>query len=95
MLTFAIQNPYFESWKSFKNIRHWHGSTPFKNKYWEAEVLKSGDIVLFDFTVRTRCNHAGVTLSLGLFNYSITLTLYDNRHWDHNTDTYKDIKNVK
>jgi hypothetical protein len=90
MLTFAIQNPFFQSWKSFKNIRNWHGSTPFKNKYWEAELLKSGDIVLFDFTVRTRCDHAGVGLSLGLFNYSINVTLYDNRHWDHNTDTYKE-----
>ena len=89
MITFAIQNPFFESWKSFKNIRNWHGSTPFKNKYWEAELLKSGDIALFDFTVRTKCDHSGVTLSLGLFNYSITLTLYDNRHWDHGTDDWK------
>ncbi len=89
MITFAIQNPFFKSWKSFKNIRHWHGATPVKNKYWEAEVLKSGDIVLFDFTVRAQCDHPGATLSLGLFDYSITVSLYDNRHWDHNTNTYK------
>ena len=87
-LTLAIQNPFFQSWKSFKNIRNWHGSTPFKNKYWEAELLKSGDIVLFDFTVRTRCDHAGATLSLGLFDYSITVSLYDNRHWDGINDRY-------
>jgi hypothetical protein len=88
VITFAIQNPYFQSWKSFKNIRNWHGSTPFKNKYWEFELLKNGCIVEFDFTVRTRCDHAGTTLGLGLFGYSINATLYDNRHWDHKTDTW-------
>jgi hypothetical protein len=87
--TFAIQNPFFESWKSFKNIRNWHGSTPFRNKYWEVELLKNGCIVAFDFTVRTRCDHAGTTLGLGLFGYSINMTLYDNRHWDHNTGDWK------
>ena len=92
VITFAIQNPYFESWKSFKNIRHWHGSTPFKNKYWEVELLKIGCIVEFDFTVRTRCDHAGTTLGLGLFGYSINVTLYDNRHWDYINNRYKDIE---
>jgi hypothetical protein len=88
IVTFAIQNPYFESWKSFKHLRNWHGSTPFRNKYWEFELLKNGCIVEFDFTVRTRCDHAGVTLGLGLFGYSINMTLYDNRHWDHKTNTW-------
>ena len=89
VITFAIQNPYFQSWKSFKNIRNWHGSTPFKNKYWEFEVMKSGEIVMFDLTVRIRCDHAGTTLGLGLFGYSINMTLYDNRHWDHKTNTWQ------
>jgi hypothetical protein len=89
-LTFAIQLPNFQGWKDFKNIRNWHGSTPFKNKYWEFELLKSGDIVLFDFTVRTRCDHPGATLGLGLFGYSINVTLYDKRHWDYNINTYKE-----
>jgi hypothetical protein len=92
VITFAIQNPFFKSWKSFKNIRCWHGATPFKNKFWEVEILKSGEIVMFDLTVRTQCDHAGTTLGLGLFNYTINLTLYDNRHWDHGTDAYKDKK---
>jgi hypothetical protein len=89
VITFAIQNPYFQGWKDFKHIRNWHGSTPIKNKYWEFELLKNGCIVEIDFTVRTRCDHAGVTLGLGLVGYSINATLYDNRHWDHETDTWK------
>jgi hypothetical protein len=89
VLTFAIQNPYFKGWRDFKNIRNWHGTLPFKNKYWEFEVMRSGSLLEFDFTVRTRCDHAGVTLGLGLFNYSVNLTAYDNRHWDHETNTWK------
>ena len=96
VITFAIQNPFFKSWRQFKNIRNWHGATPFKNKFWEVELTKSGEIVMFDFTVRTRCDHAGTTLGLGLFGHSINATLYDNRHWDHINDRYcvddKDIE---
>jgi len=88
VITFSIQNPFFKSWRQFKNIRNWHGATPFQNKFWEVEILKSGEIVMFDFTVRTRCDHAGTTLGLGLFGYSINMTLYDNRHWDHVTDKW-------
>ena len=82
-ITFALQNPRFRSWRDFKNIHNWAGRLPFKNKYWEVEVL-----VEFHFTVRTRCDHAGATLGLGLFNYSINLSFYDNRHWDHETNTW-------
>lgn len=88
VVTFSIQNPNFEGWKSFKNIRNWHGATPFKNKFWEVELLKNGNIVEFDFTVRARCDHAGTTLGLGLFGYSINATVYDNRHWDHEKNRY-------
>jgi hypothetical protein len=88
-VTFSIQNPYFRSWRDFKNIRNWHGHLPWKNKYWEFEVLQSGALVEFDFTVRTRCDHSGATLGLGLFGYSINATLYDNRHWDVENNCWK------
>lgn len=87
-VTFSLQNPYFKSWRDFKNIRNWHGYLPFENKYWEFEVLRSGALIEFDFTVRTRCDHAGTTLGLGLFNYAVNLTVYDNRHWDHETNNW-------
>jgi hypothetical protein len=88
VLTFSLQNPYFKGLKDFKNIRNWHGSLPFKNKYWEFEVMRSGALIEFDFTVRTRCDHASITLGLGLFNYALNLTAYDNRHWNHETNTW-------
>jgi hypothetical protein len=89
VITFSLQNPYFKGWRDFKNIRNWHGATPFKNKFWEVELLKSGEIVMFDLTVRTRCDHAGTTLGLGLLGYTINITLYDNRHWDVENNCWK------
>lgn len=87
-LTFSLQNPRFTGWRDFKNIRNWHGQLPWKNKYWEVEVMKTGVLIEVDLTVRTRCDHAGITLGLGLFNYSINFTAYDNRHWDHVNNTW-------
>lgn len=83
---FAIKNPFFKSIQQFKNIRSWHGATPFKNKYWEVEVTRAGYLVELDLTATVRTDHAGVILAIGLFNYSITLSIYDNRHWDYDTN---------
>lgn len=82
-ITIAVQNPRFRDWKSFKNIRNWSGGTILKNKFWEFELIKNGCIVEIDFTIKTRCDHAGATLCLGLFGYSFNASIYDNRHWDH------------
>lgn len=88
VLKFNLQNPWFKDWRDFKNIYNSTGSLPVKNKYWEFEVIRSGSIVEFDFTVRTRCDHAGVQLNIGLFNYSVNLSIYDSRHWDYKDSRY-------
>ena len=90
VLTFSIENPYFSGWRDFKNIRNWSGPTLFKNKFWEFELMKTGCIIEFDFTVRVRCDHAGATLGMGVFGYSFNATIYDDRHWDHTTNTWKE-----
>jgi len=81
LITLALQNPFFKSFKDFKDIRHWHGSLPFKHKFWEIEVMKAGYLFEFDFGIRTG-DHAGVFLGLGLLNYSCNISYYDNRHAD-------------
>jgi hypothetical protein len=87
-LTFAIANPFFKSWRDFKNIRSWHGKLPIDHKYWEVEVMRDGYFVQFDFTFKTKCDHAGATLAIGILGYSINITAYDNRHWDNVTNTW-------
>lgn len=78
-LRFSLSNPW---WNRFENVYSNAGETPFKNKFWEVQLLKSDDIVSFDLRVTTRCDHAGVDLWIGLFGYSVNLNFYDNRHWN-------------
>jgi hypothetical protein len=83
---FEIVNP----WSSrFSNIFCYAGSTPIKNKFWEVQAMRTDDIVSLDFRITTRCDHAGVDLWLGLASYSINFRLYDNRHWNSDTDTWE------
>jgi hypothetical protein len=79
-LSLGISIPW---WNRFENIWATSGHTPFKNKFWEAQVMKSDDVVSIDLRVTTRTDHAGVDLWLGLLGYSVNLKFYDNRHWDH------------
>jgi hypothetical protein len=86
VLTFAISNPWFKSWRDFKHSYSRHGKMFIDHKYWEVEVMRDGYFVQFDFTYTTRRDHAGATLALGILGYSINFTLYDNRHWDNLTN---------
>ena len=88
ILTFAVANPWFKTWRDFKNIRHWTGKLPINHKYWEVEILRDGYVVQFNFTFNTRRDHAGIGFAIGILGYSINITTYDNRHWDHMTDTW-------
>lgn len=83
---FNIRNPWGND---FKNVRCWSGKTPFKNKFWEFEILKSSDIVTLLFEVTHRQDHAGVNFELALLGYGIHFMIYDNRHWDYVLDKWQ------
>ena len=83
---FSLENPW---WIRFDNIKSWAGKTPFENKFWEVQVMKSDDIVAVDLRITTQTDHAGVDLWLGLLGYAVNLQFYDNRHWDYSTDNWK------
>ena len=82
-----IRNPLW--WDRFRNIKWWHGSTPFKNKYWEVQALKTDNLLRFEFGFTTRQDHAGVNLELGLLGYEMHFTFYDNRHWDEDNNCWQ------
>jgi hypothetical protein len=86
-LNFTIRNPWSNR---FDNIRCWHGSTPFANKYWEIQLYKSTDVIDFSFHLTHRQSHAGLRLELGLFGYNADFNFYDNRHWDYETQSWND-----
>jgi len=76
-----IRNPRW--WDRFENIKCWTGKTPFKNKYWEVQVIKNDNLLRLEFEITAQQDHAGANLELGLFGYEIHFTFYDNRHWNH------------
>jgi len=80
-LNLNIRNPWWVD--RFHNVRSWHGSTPFENKYWEVQILKNDNLLRLEFGFTIREDHAGSNLELGLFGYEIHFTLYDNRHWNY------------
>jgi hypothetical protein len=82
-----IRNPYW--WQRFENIKCWAGNTFIKHKCWEVEVIKNDNLFRIEFEFNVRQDHAGVNLELGLLGYEIHFTLYDSRHWDTETDSWK------
>lgn len=82
-----IRNPAW--WDRFKNIRSWSGSTPFEHKFWEAQIMKDGELLRIEFELTTRQDHAGARLELGLLGYKASFAIYDHRHWDYENNAWE------
>lgn len=80
-----ISNPWAKQWR---NIRCWHGNTPWAHKHWEVEVMQSADIIAVEFSLTHRQNHAGIRIGAAMLGYEIQATIYDSRHWDDKTASY-------
>jgi len=79
-LYFNIQNPWR---REFKNLKCWWGTTPFKYKAWEIEILKTNCLVEFEFNFTMYRDHAGLHLGLGLLGYEFHFRFYDERHLEY------------
>jgi len=86
-VSLSIVNPYKNS---YRHLFVRAGGTPFRNKFWEFEVLSTPEIVALMLRVSARCNHAGFELGLGFLGYGVRFQWYDNRHWDYAHGTYQE-----
>jgi hypothetical protein len=78
-INFALSNPWG---KDFKNL--WNRSgTIVRHKAWEAEILRNRQLIGFHISYTIRQDHAGLSLEIGLFGYSISFQIYDTRHWSY------------
>jgi len=76
----------------FNNIKCCHGSTPFKNKFWEVQIYQGSDIIDLFIRLTYKQSHAGFHAGVGLLGFNIEFQLYDSRHWNNKTnnwDTYE------
>ena len=78
-LNLALRNPFWNRWD---NVWNRAGNTPFKYKFWEAQLMKTNTLIGFGFRFTTRQDHAGVNVEMGFLGYDIDLNFYDSRHWN-------------
>ena len=82
-----IKNP-FKS-KPFKNIwtKTWsvskHRTLEIQTHHYAWNIFE----VSLDFAWNGS-DHAGPSFEIGAFGWYISISLPDNRHWDHNTNTW-------
>jgi hypothetical protein len=79
-LNFTISYPWS---RRFQNLKVWYGSTPFKYKSWEIEILKTNCIVAVEFHLTYLRDHAGLHIGVGLLGYEIHFRFYDERHLEY------------
>lgn len=84
-LSFRVLNPFSKA--TFRLVYVVSGVIT-RNKSWEFEIYKYRDLVNIAFEWTTATDHAGVKLSLGVFGYLASFTIYDNRHWNTEKDTW-------
>lgn len=73
----------------FENIKCCHGILPFsQHKFWELQIYKGSDIVDFCIRATAKQDHAGLNIGIGLLGFNVEFQIYDNRHWDKNTNDW-------
>lgn len=80
----AVSNPFSNRFKNLYST----ADQLYKNKFWEFEVYASNTLAELGLNITTRCDHAGIDLTIGLLGYTIHLQVYDNRHWNYDEGRY-------
>jgi len=82
----SIHNPFVT--EKYDNLYN-YTTKMTTHKYLELEVVYDS-IILFEIWLNwsTRRDHAGASLTLGLLGYSIAFIIYDQRHWDHESNSW-------
>ena len=78
-INLTINNPFSDK---FEHVRAWGGKL-FKHQAWEVEIYRSNTIAEIETKFTVQQDHAGLTLGLGLFSYTLRAQFYDSRHWDY------------
>lgn len=88
-LSINIRNAFYPK-SNFKNLFCWSKRIT-TNKAVEVEVCRYNFfwLTLSIETYFSGGDHAGPELEFGLFGYSVSLKMYDIRHWDYENQTWE------
>jgi hypothetical protein len=73
---YRFDNRFSKSWKLTEN------------KAIEVEYIRTNILLMIDFRLSFRQDHAGLAVGLGLFGYEGCVELYDVRHWDYENNRW-------
>lgn len=87
-LNFVLLNPWANS--KFDNLFN-RTKAVSKNKAIEFEICRwTKELAALKIDTNWRgMDHAGPSIEIGLLGYSITLKLYDIRHWDYSNNSWQ------
>jgi hypothetical protein len=78
-INLTLRNPWSDCFEPLIS----RGGKLSTNKAWEIEVYRSDTVAEFETRLTVREDHAGLSLGLGLFSYTLRAQFYDTRHWNY------------
>jgi hypothetical protein len=78
-INLTLRNPWSDRFEPLIS----RGGKLFTNKAWEIEAYRSDTVAEFETRLTVREDHAGLTIGLGLFSYTLRAQFYDTRHWNY------------
>jgi hypothetical protein len=87
-LSLSLSNPFSNR---YSVVYDKTGKTWNPHKFWDLSICKRSSIIGFTFDFTMRQDHAGFSLEIELFGWSIEYGFYDNRHWDYENGCWEGI----
>jgi hypothetical protein len=87
-LSLSLSNPFSNR---YSVVYEKTGKTWNPHKFWDLSICKKSSIIGFAFDFTMRQDHAGFSLEIELFGWSIEYSFYDNRHWDYENGCWEGI----
>jgi hypothetical protein len=75
--SFNLSNPFSSRWDNIYNR-----SAVLGKKAVEFEIYRDTTIISLSFRWSIMQDHAGMSLDIGLFGYTVSAQYYDTRHWN-------------
>ena len=88
-LSLSLSNPFSNR---YSVVYDKTGKTWNPHKFWDLNICKKSSIIGFTFDFTMRQHHAGFSLEIELFGWSIQCSFYDNRHWDCKNGCWEENK---
>lgn len=97
-LQFSLPNPFYDPQGDYITVPYFHRENLLtENKAYNIQLdrFEAYDLVDFDLDINFhRQDHAGPSLNISLFGYTLFLQIYDKRHWNYDEDRWETVGDV-